>query len=263
MGTPDEISSPPGWNRVSPGCPSNFYTDLTEPTRQIKTTFPTKCFLNWSSCWGYSLINTLKLKNPQLQLRFSKPLWALQWSRRKTKISARRWSWMVVWTSVPGTFHGYDFCRAPQCPWPFRMLDWYPTEQLCYACSPSPLPLPLLSLSLPSPPPSPSRSRSRSRSHQGVLSSVSRYWSRQPPNSDATWLRRQVDPPLICSPHARTHIHRHTHNVYIHLRTNTHTWKILILCWRRAFIIKLNNMLEGHSSTYGRARAHIHAHAHT
>ena len=40
MGTPDEISSPPGWNRVSPGCPRNFNTELTEPTRQIKTTFP-------------------------------------------------------------------------------------------------------------------------------------------------------------------------------------------------------------------------------
>ena len=40
MGTPDEIWSPPGWNRVSPGCPRNFNTELTEPTRQIKTTFP-------------------------------------------------------------------------------------------------------------------------------------------------------------------------------------------------------------------------------
>jgi len=40
MGTPDEISSPPGWNRVSPGWPRNFNTELTEPTRQIKTTFP-------------------------------------------------------------------------------------------------------------------------------------------------------------------------------------------------------------------------------
>jgi len=40
MGTPGEISSPPGWNRVSPGCPRNFNTKLTEPTRQIKTTFP-------------------------------------------------------------------------------------------------------------------------------------------------------------------------------------------------------------------------------
>jgi len=40
MGTPDEMSSPPGWNRVSPGCPRNFNTELTEPTRQIKTTFP-------------------------------------------------------------------------------------------------------------------------------------------------------------------------------------------------------------------------------
>ena len=40
MGTPDEISSPPGWNRVSLGCPRNFKTELTEPTRQIKTTFP-------------------------------------------------------------------------------------------------------------------------------------------------------------------------------------------------------------------------------
>jgi len=40
MGTPDEISSPPGWNRISPGCPRNFNTELTEPTRQIKTTFP-------------------------------------------------------------------------------------------------------------------------------------------------------------------------------------------------------------------------------
>ena len=40
MGIPDEISSPPGWNRVSPGCPRNFNTKLTEPTRQINTTFP-------------------------------------------------------------------------------------------------------------------------------------------------------------------------------------------------------------------------------
>jgi len=40
MGTPDEISSPPGWNRVSPGWPRNFNTELTEPTKQIKTTFP-------------------------------------------------------------------------------------------------------------------------------------------------------------------------------------------------------------------------------
>jgi len=39
MGTPDEISSPPRWNRVSPGCPRNFNTKLTEPTRQIKTNF--------------------------------------------------------------------------------------------------------------------------------------------------------------------------------------------------------------------------------
>jgi len=40
MGTPEEISSPPGWNRVLPGCPRNFNTKLTEPTRQINTTFP-------------------------------------------------------------------------------------------------------------------------------------------------------------------------------------------------------------------------------
>jgi len=40
MGTPDEISSPPGWNRVSPGCPTNFDTELTEPAGQMKTTFP-------------------------------------------------------------------------------------------------------------------------------------------------------------------------------------------------------------------------------
>ena len=40
MGTPDQISSPLSWNRVSPGCPGNFNTELTEPTRQIKTTFP-------------------------------------------------------------------------------------------------------------------------------------------------------------------------------------------------------------------------------
>jgi len=40
MGTPNEISSPPGCNRVSPGWPKNFNTELTEPTRQIKTTFP-------------------------------------------------------------------------------------------------------------------------------------------------------------------------------------------------------------------------------
>jgi len=40
MGTSDEISSPPGWNRVSPGCPRNFSIKLTEPIRQIKTTFP-------------------------------------------------------------------------------------------------------------------------------------------------------------------------------------------------------------------------------
>jgi len=35
MGTPDEISS----NHDSPRCPRNFNTKLTEPTRQIKTTF--------------------------------------------------------------------------------------------------------------------------------------------------------------------------------------------------------------------------------
>jgi len=40
MGTPDEISSPAGWNRVSLGCPRNSNTELTEPTKQIKTTFP-------------------------------------------------------------------------------------------------------------------------------------------------------------------------------------------------------------------------------
>jgi len=58
LGTPDEISSPPGWNRVSPGCPRNFNTELTEPTRQIKTTFPwvsqychaLPCFAMWCSC---------------------------------------------------------------------------------------------------------------------------------------------------------------------------------------------------------------------
>jgi len=50
MGTPDEISSPPGWNRVSPGCPRNFNTKLTEPTRQIKTTFP----MNMSHTWHVS-----------------------------------------------------------------------------------------------------------------------------------------------------------------------------------------------------------------
>ena len=46
MGTPDQISSPPGWNRVSPGCPRNFNTELTEPTRQIKTTFPMNMYIH-------------------------------------------------------------------------------------------------------------------------------------------------------------------------------------------------------------------------
>jgi len=45
MGTPDEISSPPGWNRVSPGCPRNFNTELSEPTRQIKTAFPMDIYI--------------------------------------------------------------------------------------------------------------------------------------------------------------------------------------------------------------------------
>ena len=56
MGIPDEISSPPGWNRVSPGCPRNFNTELTEPTRQIKTTFPMnmyECAKMNASCHMY------------------------------------------------------------------------------------------------------------------------------------------------------------------------------------------------------------------
>ena len=56
MGTPDEISSPPGWNRVSPGCPRNFNTELTEPTRQIKTTF----------LWTYPGTQIPHISHPQI-----------------------------------------------------------------------------------------------------------------------------------------------------------------------------------------------------
>jgi len=56
MGTPDEISSPPGWNRLSQGCPRNFNTELTEPTRQVKTTFPMNVLLNTLQRTSWSLL---------------------------------------------------------------------------------------------------------------------------------------------------------------------------------------------------------------
>jgi len=40
MRTPDKFHGAIWWNMISPGCPWNFNTKLTEPTRQIQTIFP-------------------------------------------------------------------------------------------------------------------------------------------------------------------------------------------------------------------------------
>jgi len=94
MGTPDEISSPPGWNRVSPGCPRNFNAELTEPTRQIKTTFPMNVHYSHDmgiTCGSTCVTWLIHMCNmTHLCVRYVSLTWILPWD------SLKEWH-LLVW----------------------------------------------------------------------------------------------------------------------------------------------------------------------